>query len=204
MKSILIDFGGTIARDNLLFQTIAIKSGNFNPPEFSPDNWDRIETVGSSNYFDISKKSFFEMSKFYFGFSDFIKKYNAISSSSKTQTIVVFDDKPNLKMNGEQIQFALAKKLADENCSPNSIYIESDKISLCKKMGVSFAIDDDPRVALALAAAGIKTFLISRLWNRRFDFKSVDLLVPAKKKETIQKNLAVVDDWVEISELIVV
>jgi len=203
-KKILIDFGGTISRDCLLFEHIARKSENGSAVFESPDSWDRIEVIGSINYFESIRYKYFELVDFYYGFSDFIKKYNANSSSCKTQTIVVFDNKPNIKIDYDQIQFLLAKKLAEESCSPNAVFVDSDKLALCKKLGISIAIDDDPRVALSLAFAGIKTILVSRLWNRGFGLNCLDFMVPSRKKEIIQKNLLIAEDWFDVSRKIVV
>lgn len=204
MKSILIDFGGTLARDNILYHELALKSGNLNPANFTPSSWDKIETVGSVNYFEASKNKFFEMSKLYDGGADFIRKFTSSGSFGKSTTIVIFDNKPHLNLDFNSAQLLLCKKLYDEGCSPNSVYIESDKVAVAKKYSIDYAIDDDPRVALALASAGVKTFLISRLWNRKFDLELLDIMIPDKKKDVILKNLAVVEDWFEISRLLVV
>mgnify|MGYP001613887869 FL=1 len=62
---ILIDWGGTLVRDELLFDTIALKSGANNPTYDGPHSWDSIRSIGNQNFFQTLEKSFFKNATFY-------------------------------------------------------------------------------------------------------------------------------------------
>lgn len=190
-KRILFDWGGTIVRDDELFERISKRSGVNNPVFESPESWDHIR-AGTENHFDQIAESFFALAEPYESAFDVINFF-----SKDEYAYVVYDNRPHLGLPVQRTELLFGKTLVrrKESLRPKGIFIDADKVSLCKRQGIDIAVDDDPRIALALASAGVETILISRLWNRSFNLDDLSLYVPQKKKDIIQKNLFFVEDW---------
>lgn len=196
-SKILFDWGGTIARDADLFVEIARRSGNSKDGFESPDCWRRIRVVGAENYFDTIQERFFSLAKVYDSAPEVM-----CDLLRHAQTFVVYDNRPQIDRSEERVKLLLGKALTERRIKANTILIGADKLSICKNLGIGIAVEDDPRIALALASAGIYTVLVSRIWNRSFSLDNLNLYVPQDKKERIQENLTVAEDWFEISKKI--
>ena len=192
---ILIDWGGTLVRDAELFEEIARKSGNSKISFDSPDRWDNIKFVGTENYFEKIEHRFFSMGRTYVYAEDALKELY-----EKYQIHIVYDNRPQFESSVNRTQLLLAKTLTERRIEISGIFVDPDKLSICKNLKIDVAVEDDPRIAMSLASAGIRTILISRLWNRSFSLDSQ--YIPSKKKEAIQKNLIITEDWFETSQWI--
>ena len=117
--------------------------------------------------------------------------------ASLTETYIVYDNWPELKLSIEQITFLMAKSISNNCAKVNGFYIESNKISLAKQTGCAIAIEDDPRIALSYANSGIKVVLLLRKWNRLFSKDTLRLCVPEHKISGLTDNICLAEDWIE-------
>ena len=195
-NKILFDWGGTIIRDDLLFKDIAENSGNENATFDGPDCWDNIRVIGNENYFDNIQDKFLLCGVTYDKAIDVVSKYTS-NEKLNSFSYVVFDNKPFLDKI-KSLDYSISQAVRLNNGVVNGIYAEGDKVRLCKEVGINIAVDDDPRIALSLASAGIKTILVSRIWNRRFDLDNINLYIPYRKKAAIKDNLQIAEDWHDV------
>lgn len=169
-----------------------------NPFYLGPQSWNNIRTIGTENYFDTIQNKFFEMSSLSEeGCIRIINKCFGGSKDSEIFNYLVFDNRPFIKRNPLLL---FADHCKNIGIHANGIYVSADKVSLCKKLGITIAVDDDPRVALALASANIKTILMIRKWNFGFDRTNLYLSVPENKMDAIHRNLILADCWKDIEE----
>lgn len=200
--NILIDWGGTIIRDDYLFKLIAEKSNNNKDFFQSPDSWEKIEYIGNENYFKDIKNKFFNIGECYPLAEEVISSFTGTKQKSRTKTYINFDNKPNLNNNLENSLQKLSESIYDRNIDCNGIYINSDKINLCKILQVQIAIEDDPRIAISLALSGVKTILMMRKWNKEFNVKDLELTMKKEKFEYIKNNIFIAEDWFDTGYII--
>jgi len=208
---ILIDYGGTISKDQYLFDIIDMKSkGNdstdndFDSIYIGPDSWDNCRQLGCINYFDEIENSYFSLSKYY---NHSIETINSLCVSngvdSETLVYIVYDNRPRLNGSVSLIEKKLAHDFQKKGGRCNGIYVESDKLMLCKKIGANVLIEDDPRIALSIAGAGIKVILMLRKWNAKITDESYfDLFVSKKKKQEILRNFSIAEDWEDAENIL--
>lgn len=202
---ILVDYGGTIARDQWVFDKIALGSMrvDYSPvPFWGIDAWEDVKSLGHINFFSKVEDSFFKLCPYYpealSTISSFLGKEG---EDSKTQTFVVFDNNPKMSFSISKIEMLLATAFDGRGGKTNGFYVEPDKVRLCKKLGIDLIVDDDPRIALATSTIGIKTFLILRPWNRRYADKSLLANIQSgKKRESVLENLRIVEDWPDVAK----
>lgn len=200
MFKILIDFGGVISRDSKLFKDFGIQSGCKDPFYQGPDSWDLIENIGNKNYFKNvkEKNSFFMMCEFY---PEAIETLNIFYATNGIRSpygvFVVYDGRPNLDLSSSRIEALLASEFNRRKANINGFYVQSDKVRLCKQIGVDLMIEDDPRIAIALSSNNIKTLLMIREWNKGFDISSLKMFLPENRYKSVTENLIFVEDWVD-------
>jgi hypothetical protein len=196
--NIFIDWGGCIVRDYELFDTIAKRSNNVKSTWQSPESWESIRSVGNDNYFDKIQKSFFKFGNPYEGSIETISTFCGMKGiDSDSQIYIVYDNKPQLDLEPQEIIKEMAFAYNNLKGSVNGFYLGSDKVLLAKKNFVDIFVDDDPRIAIGLACAGIKSVLMLRKWNRNFDLNDIALFFTKEKLEKIKANLTIVEDWYE-------
>ena len=202
-SKIFFDWGGTIIRDADLFNDIASKSNSTRRYK-DPNDWKDIRTIGNLNHFEDIKSKFFERGETYPYALNVVSKYTGHSLQAKSQSFVIFDGSPiiNGKKDALNIQFLLSKALSKKNAKSNGIFVESNKVQLAKSLGCEILVEDDPRIALAAASAGIKVVLMLRKWNRVFSLESLSLLMKPKNFETITSKMFLAEDWIEADSII--
>ena len=94
---ILVDWGGTIIRDDKLFEIISENSNNKNVTWHSPECWNDIKSIGNENYFDKIKKSFLKIGDAYSDSIPVISSFCGNDEESESQIYIVFDNKPDLE-----------------------------------------------------------------------------------------------------------
>lgn len=202
---VLIDYGGTIANDSLLFDKInAMSLGNPHNNYKGPDSWDDCRQLGSENYFDKIEESYFSISEYYSESINVINNFHGVDGEdSKYLTYIVFDNIPKLKRSLQDIEKSLVFDFNRRAGKVNGFYIDSDKLSLCKRIGADVLIDDDPRIALSVASAGIKSIVLLRKWNSKIaDNDYLNLFIPKKKRKEIESNLMIAEDWNDVRNIL--
>jgi len=201
---VLVDYGGTISRDQYVFDIINQKSkgkdlvdSNTDSIYSGPDSWENCRQLGCVNYFDEIEGSYFALSKYY---NHSIETINNLCVSngvdSETLVYIVYDNRPKINESVSLIEKKLAYDFQKKGGKCNGIYVESDKLMLCKKIGANVLIEDDPRIALSVAGAGIKVILMLRKWNAKImDNNYLDLFISKKKKQEILRNFSIAEDW---------
>lgn len=200
--NIVFDWGGTIVKDQEVFAEIANRSGNCSIKYSGPDSWKNIRNLGNSNFLDTTQSSFFRI-----GISHlYPEAINVISSfcgqNNGTKTFIVFDNKPVLTMDPSDVIKYLSFAFCGAGGSINGFYLESNKLSLSKQIGADIFVEDDPRIAMTLAYANIKTILLIRKWNNWFNDTILSYTVPEHKIEKIRQNLVIAEDWVDVKKSI--
>ena len=198
---IMIDWGNTLTRDVDLFNYIAYKSGNEKTKWESPDSWKKIRSIGGENYFNKIQDKFFKMSEIYPQSKEVISSFFG-KSPTDTQTIIVFDNNPTILLPTEEIQFRLAEALQNKHININGQIVESDKTKIVKTYGIDIAVEDDPRIAISLCAADVKTIVPIRKWNRSFDLNDLRLITKEKVMKKIEENIFFAEDWYEIGIIV--
>jgi hypothetical protein len=126
-----------------------------------------------------------------------------MSNEDRSQIFILFDNKPHLLSQEPQETIRdIAFWLDKNHCKANGIYVESDKLGIAKQCGVDIFVEDDPRIAITLANAGIKVILMLRSWNKKFSLDILDLITTKEKQEKIKENIYFADDWHEAGCLI--
>lgn len=219
-KAILFDWGGTIIRDNILAEKLGNMSysyyGEFTGADFwnkssgsedqkilesdsfDPDHWSNINAENDRNFF----KKFLYGGEVYDQAFETINSFRSTSANSKSKTYIVFDNKPSINASYDKMQFTLARAISHKGGHVNGSYVEQDKINLIKRLNIDIIVDDDPRIILAAASTGVKSILISRLWNRRFSLNDIDIYIPERKRDNIKKNTIIAEDWYEVKNKI--
>jgi len=198
---IMIDWGGVLARDGFLFNQIAERSGNTKTLWTSPASWGMVRSLGGINYFDTVSKNFFGLSEIYPCAAEVLLKFLG-KREEGSQTFIVFDNNPELRLPPEKVQFYLAESLKEKGIECNGIILESDKIRAAKIFNINIAIEDDPRIAISLCAADVKTIIPIRKWNRNFSLDQLRMITREDKMEKIESNLFFAEDWVEIGNIL--
>lgn len=200
---IMVDWGGCIFRDSDLFSEICKNSGAGEKHFNGPLSWDNIRSIGNENFFDTIQDKFFDISTDYADAIDVVSCFcGSKGMSSKTETYVVYDNKPFLKINPDMAVAKMAKLFSEKRAKANGFYFDSDKLALSKRICATIAVDDDPRICIALASVGIKTILLLRKWNRFFSKKTFNLYVPEHKVNDIYKNITIAEDWIEVKQVV--
>ena len=204
---ILFDWGGTLCKDSLLFEYYLKNSSGFNfkgnQYSFRPDFWEIIKDENEGKFFFENQEKVFDISELYCDSINTVNKFNGtVGMSSEYENYIVFDYKPELKLPQEKIQLLFAKTLQERGIKANGIYVNADKVSLAKTIGVDFIVDDDPRIIIALAAANIKSILVSRLWNRSFCYNDLFHYVSMKKREIVANNIFIAEDFNDIERIV--
>ena len=189
---IYVDWGGTIVIDYELYETIARKSHNNNIQWQSPDSWDNVASIGNNNHFQMMENRFFETGNPYSGAIDVISSFcGNDGQSSESQIFVTYDNNPNIISGNIIKKMAFAfKKMGGK---ANGFYVESDKLLLAKRDKVDIFVEDDPRIAMTLANAGVHVILLLRYWNRMFSPNR--LIISKEKLPKILSNLHWAEDW---------
>jgi hypothetical protein len=198
---IMVDWGGALARDGFLFNKIAEKSGNAKTLWTSPASWGSVRSLGAVNYFDQISNGFFSLAEIYPQAAEVLLRFLGKKETGK-QTFVVFDNHPELKLSPEKVQFFLAKSLHENGIEVNGVIVDSDKTKIAKTFGINVAIDDDPRIALALSALDVKTIIPLRKWNKEFNIDQLKLTTREDKIDKTANNLFFAEDWVEIGNIL--
>ena len=197
-KKILVDFGGTIIRDDMLFDQITEKSGNMKHKWSSPKSWDKIRHIGDKNFFDKVKDKFFMMGDEYPGVMSAMSEfYGENGLGSHSEIYVVYDNKPELYKTQDVTLTRFAFAMSNRGLKFNGLYVERDKLHLTKQIRASILVDDDPRVAIGCALAGIKVVLMMRKWNRFFDIDRLEFSMREDNLEKVKENIVIVEDWFE-------
>lgn len=195
-KKILVDWGGTIVRDESLFETIAERSGNTKTKWESPNSWNNIRSIGATNYFDKTRNSFFSMGELYTESECVISSfYGENGGESLSEVFLVFDNNPDV---GEEVMRNWSMSLSKMDILFNGLYVSKDKLSIAKQIGASVIVDDDPRVVVGCAMAGIKSILMLRKWNRFFNIETLPYYLRRDHIERVKSNLIVAEDWFEV------
>jgi hypothetical protein len=200
---IFIDWGGTLVDDHELFSIISKKSNNEKAIWESPESWDMIRYIGNNNYFDQAQNTFIADCNVKKDAISVINNYRGDNGpSSKTETFILFDNKPNINIEPQKIIMQMAFKMNTEGLKVNGFYVNSDKLFLAKQHSVDIFIDDDPRIAIGLACSNIKCILLLRKWNRLFDINNLYLTYNKDKIEKIKNNLIIAENWLECDIII--
>lgn len=201
--TVLFDLGGTLINDSLLFKYYANKSGNLNAEFMGPSSWDAIRNIGHENFFSMNQEKMFDIGETYCDTVNVVKQFYATEGcDSKYENFIVYDCKPEFNIPADRLQLLVAKAMSDKGIKTNGIYLCPDKVALAKTIGADYVVDDDPRIALALASANIKTILVSRLWNRSFSFNNLNMYIADKKNSTILKNIVIAEDLSDAERII--
>ena len=187
-KNIVFDWGGTIVKDALLFRHMADRYF------YGPDSWEICKMAPPMS------SAFFKESKQYPEAIRVVSRYCGTTIDSPTKNFIVFDNKPVLDLS--QGLIGLSLKFQQIGGSANGIYIESDKLSLAKRISADIFVEDDPRIAITLANAGVKTILMLREWNKFFNYDILKSLTSKEKYEKIKDNFFFVEDWLDVENLI--
>ena len=202
---ILFDWGSTLIRDEDLFNYIALQSGNKKTKWESPSSWSKVRVLGGENYFNKIVDTFFQMGDEYLGATECVSSFCSIHSP-ETESFVIFDNKPALRIPPEKILKKLSDSLKNRKCDVNMSYIGPDKISISKQVGIRILVEDDPRIAISSALSGIKTILMLRKWNRFFRIEDIEYTTKEENIEKIKSNIIIVEDWfeagIQISKLV--
>ena len=194
-QKILVDWGGTIIRDDYLFKAIAEKSNNHKDVFISPDSWKKIKYIGNENYFKEIKNKFFNIGECYPNSEEVISSFFGKSVDSKTRIYINFDNNPNLEFLTEQSLKNITESIYNRNIDVNGVFINSDKIKLCKNNQIDIVVDDDPRIAISMALAGIKCVLMLKKWNKAFDIDMLQITMKEEKFKIIKENIYIAEDW---------
>ena len=73
---------------------------------------------------------------------------------------------------------------------------------MAKSQGVSIFVEDDPRIAISLSLSNIKTILMIRKWNSKFNMETMRLSLKPDKYKKLEENLYFAEDWFEAGILI--
>jgi len=199
---VLMDWGGTIIRDHLLFNEIAYMSENQNALWEDPQSWEIIRQIGSKNYFDENINNFFSMGEEYTGAIEVISKFCGNKGrGSVNETFVVYDNNPDLKKEPSQIVQSLAFEFANRGGKVNGFYVDKDKTSLCKKNDIDIIVEDDPRIIISLALSGVCCIFMIREWNC-LNWDSLKITIKKEKFQKLLYNLYVAEDWKDVESLI--
>lgn len=192
---ILFDWGGVIAKDAALYQEILIESKRkIEKSEFKkPEDWFTIRSAGNENYFDTIEKLFFKRCDIYDSSAEVINRLTDIGY----ETHIIFDNKPSLNVSENEALFLFASSLKDRGILPNGVHINPDKPNFAKIIGAEIVVDDDPRMAIAYAIRGIKSILMLRKWNRKFDLDSL-ILHMGERAIGIWQMINIVEDMSEV------
>lgn len=173
---ICVDWGNTITRDAYLYEKIARGSLNKTSTWNGPESWNNIRSIGTVNKFDKVQPHFFRMADIYPGAIDFVSAFCGNEGvGSKTESYIVYDNKPTIDMNSDKIIMLMAMTVQENGGDVNGYYLGPDKLSICKQNMISIHVDDDPKTATWLAASGIKSILMLRKWNRLFDIDRLEI-----------------------------
>jgi hypothetical protein len=195
--NILVDWGNTIIRDSDLFKQIAEKSGNIKTEWENPGSWNHVRSLGDNNHFDSIQDGFFLIGDSYPGAVEVISSFCG-NSTEEDRIYVIFDNVPIIKKELYKIQICLAESFHKRNGLSNGFIVESNKILAAKSFGINVAIDDDPRIAISLCYAGIKTIVPLRKWNRNLCLNLLEITMKEDKLNIIKENLIIAEDWHEI------
>jgi hypothetical protein len=201
MFKMLIDWGGTIIRDEYFFNYISIQSKNLKTKWASPKSWDKIRYIGELNFFDTIKEKFFLIQDEYPGSTEIINRFFGNSQESESQTFIVYDNNPDLGCKINKTIFKLSIAIQQRGINTNGVYVEKDKLRLAKNIGIDLLIDDDPRIAIASSSSGIKTILMIRKWNRFFDLENLKYYTREENIKRIKDNFFIAEDWEEAGML---
>lgn len=197
---ILVDWGSTIIRDEDLFNNIAENSGNVKSKWQSPKSWDKIRQIGGINYFDEIKDRFFIMGEAYPEAIESISSFCCEDGDdSESQVFVIYDNKPEVFKSRGATFTHLAFAWNYRNGSANGLYVDPDKIFIAKSIQVDVIVDDDPRIAIAAAVAGIKVILMLKKWNKNFHIEDLKYSMREEHFEKAKSNISIVEDWYEAS-----
>jgi hypothetical protein len=199
--NIAADWGGTIFRDERLYNLIAEKSGNFSV-NFHPEDWAGIREIGNENYFDSIKGSFLGMAQPYPSAFETLSKLCWKSNKCDTKVFVLYDNNPKLEMPVDEIVKRMAIVFQKNKCDVNGFYVEPDKIKFGKQNNIDIFIEDDPRIAFALASFDFKVIMMPRRHNLPFNIDAIQLLTTRFKFSKIYDNILVAEDWEEVNDII--
>jgi hypothetical protein len=177
MVNIIFDWSGTIVKDNRLFYAETSKNQKL---------FMQIEHDVVKPYSDAIRV----VSKF----SETNPKELSNNNPKSITNSYIISDKDTLL----SVSFVFDKL----NGSADGIYAESDKLALAKKINADIFVEDDPRIALTLANANIKTIIPLRQWNKFFNYSIIKLLVSKDKIEKIENNIFFADDFLDIEQII--
>lgn len=198
---VIFDFGGTIARDSQTYRNIAVNANNDKADFKGPDSWDGIRFVGSVNYFDIVQHKYFSMCNYYPQAVDCVLDfYGDKGDESKSFAYVVYDNRPLIK--NSKIEALLSMDFYKRGGKANGFYADSDKLRLAKSLQADVVVDDDPRMAVALAYAGVKTIVPLRKWNSSFELNNLRFYIPEHKIEKVRENIFFAEDFVEVNQIV--
>jgi hypothetical protein len=198
MKKIFVDFGGTIVRDKDAYVSLI---GDY--LTFYPDQWIVVNDFLDSAQREEFEDNYINRSVPYPVAMETITSFCGMSNEDKSQVFVLFDNKPHLlSQEPQETVRDIAFWLDKNGCKVNGIYVESDKLGIAKQCGVDIFVEDDPRIAITLANAGIKAILMLRSWNKKFSLDILDLITTKEKQEKIKENILFADDWQEAGCLI--
>jgi hypothetical protein len=195
--NILVDWGNTIIRDADLFKQIAEKSGNVKTEWENPSSWNRVRSLGDNNHFDSIQDGFFLIGDSYPGAIEVISSFCG-KCPEEDHVYIIFDNVPIIKKELDKIQIYLAESFQRRNVLANGFIVESNKIFAAKSYGINVAVDDDPRIAISLCLAGIKTIVPLRKWNRNLSLNLLEITMKEDKFNIVKENLIIAEDWYEI------
>ncbi len=200
---ILIDWGGTIVRDHVLFNRIAMQSNNYKTKWINPDSWDLVRQLGSENFFEKNTRNFFSMGETYSESIETINEFCGDSGhTSEYETFIVYDNKPTLNLPPNEIIKLLAFDINKRCGKVNGIYVDSDKTRLSKTNAIDIVIEDDPRIAISLCLSGFFCILLNRNWNKSFSWENLRITIKSEKFEKITKKLIIAEDWGDVKNMI--
>ncbi|HUS49900.1 MAG TPA: hypothetical protein VMZ91_07025 [Candidatus Paceibacterota bacterium] len=200
---IFVDFGECIVRDHLLFDYIAKLSNNEKSVWESPDSWNRVRGIGDVNFFDTIAEKFFSISEPYSEAPEVISSFCGKTEDSKSQIFVVYDNVPEVNLSNDKKNLLFSAALQNKKIECNGFFFASnDKTNLAKSQGVSIFVEDDPRIAISLSLSNIKTILMIRKWNSKFNMETMRLSLKPDKYKKLEENLYFAEDWFEAGILI--
>ena len=147
---ILVDWGGTVIRDEDLFNYIAERSGNKKTKWESPQSWNKIRFIGDENFFDKNEGTFFNTGDEYPDAVEMISTFCS-KNDANSEIFLIYDNKPQLKINPNDILKSISFSFQRKEGEIDGTYISADKIGIAKQVGISILVDDDPRIAISAA-----------------------------------------------------
>jgi hypothetical protein len=199
--NILIDWNGTITKEEATFDKLV------NPFLDSPTH--EHDEIQHFYKWDHPEKPLLPEGLRELFFSDSVLAPYAVNvinkflgkeaNSSDSQTFIVHDETPNF---GQHTDFKMASGFDIIGLEVNGMYVASDKINLAKVLGADVAIEDDPRIAVALCLSGIKCILMLKKWNRFFSIDALSLSMREEKVEKVKENLSIAEDWLDVNMIL--